>query len=135
MNNISIADVVPNVVYLLEQIKIALNSWYVGFPDSSAGKESTCNAENSGLIHGLGSSPGEGIGYPLQYFWASLVVQMVESLPAMRETWVPSLDWEEPLEVGMATYSSILAWRIPMDRGAWWATVHWVAKSQTQLSG
>ena len=120
---------------MLEQIKIAPSSWYVGFPDSSAGKESTCNAGNSGLIHGLGSSPVEGIGYPLQYFGASLVFQMVESLPAMWETWVPSLDWEELLEVGMATYSSILAWRIPMDRGAWWATAHWVAKSRTQLSG
>ena len=50
------------------------------------------------------------------------------------ETWVLSLGWEDPLEEGMATYSSIVAWRIPMDRGAWWATVHGVAKSQTQLS-
>ena len=122
------------MVYLLEQIKIAPSSWYLGFPGSSDGKEATCNTGNSGSIHGLGSSPGEGIGYPLQYFGASLVVQMVKSLPVMRETWVPSLGWEESLEVGMATYSSILAWRIPMDRGAWWATVHWVAKSQTQMS-
>ena len=73
------------------------------------------------MIHGLGSSPGEGIGYPLQYFGASQVVQMVKSLPAMQETWVPSLDWEESLEVGMATYSSILAWRIHKDRGAWYS--------------
>ena len=50
------------------------------------------------------------------------------------ETWVLSLGWEDPLEEGMATYSSIVAWRIPTDRGAWWATVHGVAKSQTQLS-
>ena len=48
--------------------------------------------------------------------------------------WVQSLDWEDPLEEGMATYSSILAWRIPMDRGAWWAFLHGVTKSQTQLS-
>ena len=59
---------------------------------------------------------------------------MVKNLPAMRETWVWSLDWEDPLEEGIATHSSILAWRIPMDRGAWWAVVHGVAKSWTQLS-
>ena len=52
----------------------------------------------------------------------------------MSETWVQFLDWEDPLEEGMATHSSILAWRIPMDRGAWCATVHGVTKSQTQLS-
>ena len=51
-----------------------------------------------------------------------------------RETWVLPLGWEDPLEEGMATYSSIVAWRIPTDRGAWWVTVHGVAKSQTQLS-
>ena len=58
------------------------------------------------------------------------MAETVKSLPAMRETWVQSLGWENPLEEGMATPSSILAWRIPMDRGAWW-TVHEVAKSQT----
>ena len=58
---------------------------------------------------------------------------MVKNQPAMQETWVRSLGWENPLEVGMATYSSILAWRIPMDRRAWWATVHGVAQSQTRL--
>ena len=57
---------------------------------------------------------------------------MVKNLPAMRETWVQSLGWEDPLEEGMATPSSILAWRIPMDRGAWWTTVHEVAKSRTR---
>ena len=62
------------------------------------------------------------------------MVQMVKNSPAMRETWVPSLGWEDPLEEGMAAHSSILAWRIPMDRGAWWAIVHEVAKSQTRLS-
>ena len=62
---------------------------------------------------------------------ACLVIHMVKILPAIRETWVRSLGWEDPLEEGMATCSSILAWRIPMDRGAWWATVLWVAKSQT----
>ena len=58
---------------------------------------------------------------------------MVENLPAMQEAQVRSLGWEDPLEEGMATHSSILAWRIPMDRGTWWATVHRVTKSQTQL--
>ena len=59
---------------------------------------------------------------------------MVKNLLAVWETWVPSLGWEDSLEAGMATYSSILAWRIPMDRGAWRATAHGVAKSQTRLS-
>ena len=58
---------------------------------------------------------------------ASLVAQMVKNPPVMQDTWVQSLGWEDPLEQGMATHSSILAWRIPMDRGAWWATVHGVA--------
>ena len=67
-------------------------------------------------------------------FRASLVAQAVKNLPAMRETWAQSLDWEDPLEEGMATHSWILAWRIPMDRGAWKATVHGVTKSRTGLS-
>ena len=74
------------------------------------------------------------MGYPLVYSWVSLVAQLVKNLTAMWETWVLSLGWEDPLEESMATHSSILSWRIPMDRGAWWATVHGVAKSQTQLS-
>ena len=65
---------------------------------------------------------------------ASLVVQMVKNLPVMQVTQVWSLGWEDPLEKEMATHSSILAWRIAMDRGAWWATVHGVVKSQTWLS-
>ena len=91
----------------------------MGFSGSSAGKESTCNAGDPGLIPGSGISPGEGIGYPLQYSWASLVAQLAKNPPAMRETWVRSLGWEDPLEEGMATHSSTLAWRIPVDRGAW----------------
>ena len=59
------------------------------------------------------------------------MAQTVKNPPAMRETWVQSLGWEDPLEEAMATYSSILAWRIPMDRGAWEATVHGVAESDT----
>ena len=55
--------------------------------------------------------------------WASLVARMVRNLPAIQETWVRSLGWEDPLKEGVATHSSIPAWRIPMDRGAWWAIV------------
>ena len=84
-----------------------------GFPDSSVGKESACNAGDPGLIPGLGRPTGEGKGYPLQYSWASLMGQLVKNPPAMQETWVQSLGWEDPLEKGKATHSSILAWRIP----------------------
>ena len=86
---------------------------FEGFLGSSVGKESACYAGDPGSIPGLGRSPGEGIGYPLQYSWAFLVAQLVKNLPAMRETWVQSLGWKDPLEKGMATHSSILAWRIP----------------------
>ena len=64
---------------------------------------------------------------------ASLVAETVKNPPAMLETWVQSLGWED-LEKGVATHTSILAWRIGMDRGAWRATVHGVAKSRTRLS-
>ena len=72
-----------------------------------------------------------GLEDPLEKGEASLVAQMVKNLAATWETTVQSLGWEDPLEEGMATHSSILAWRIPMDRGAWRATVHRVTKSQT----
>ena len=65
------------------------------------------------MIPWSGRSSGEGIGYPLQYSWASLVAQLVKNLPAMHETWVGTLGWEDPLEKGKATHSSILAWRMP----------------------
>ena len=68
------------------------------FPDSSVGKESACNAGDPGLIPGLGRSCGERMGYPFQYSWASLVAQLVKNPPAMWETWVQSLGWEDPLE-------------------------------------
>ena len=64
-------------------------------------------------------------------FTTFLVAQMVKNLPAMQETWVQSLGWEDALQKGMAKYSSTLAWRIPMDRGAWWAAVYGVAQSWT----
>ena len=84
-----------------------------GFPDSSVGKESTYNAGDPGSIPGWGGSPGEGVGYPLQCSWGSLVAQLVQNPPATWETWVQSLGWEDALEKGKATHSSILAWRIP----------------------
>ena len=77
------------------------------------GKESTCNAGDPGLIPGSGRSTEAGIGYPLQYSWASLVARLVKNPLAMWETWVRSLGWEDALEEGKATYCSILAWRIP----------------------
>ena len=85
----------------------------MGFPGNSVGKESSCNAGDPGSIPGSGRSAGEGRGYPLQYSWASLVAQLVKNLPAMRETWVQFMGWEDPLEKGKATHVSILAWRIP----------------------
>ena len=84
-----------------------------GFSDSTVGKESTCNAGDPGSIPGLGRSPGEGIGHPLQCSWASLVTQLVKNQSAIWGTWVQPLGWEDPLEKGKATHSSILAWRIP----------------------
>ena len=74
--------------------------------------------------------PLEGIGYTLQYSWASLVTQLVKNLPAMWETWVLSLGWEDPLEKEMATQSSILAWRTHMNRGACWAAVHGIFQAR-----
>ena len=64
------------------------------------------------MIPGSGRSSGDGIGYPLQYSWAFFVAQLVINLPAMLETWVQLLGWEDPLEKGKATHSSVLAWRI-----------------------
>ena len=101
-----------------------ISSYYMtvkGFPGGSESKESACNAGGAGdpgSIPGLGRSPGGGLGNHLQYSWASLVAQMVKNLPAMQElqeTQVRSLSQEDPLEEGMATHSSMLAWRIPMD--------------------
>ena len=108
----------------------------MGFPVGLAGKESASNVGDLGSISWLERSPGEGKGYLLQYsgleksmdytvhgvaksqtqlsFWASLVAQLVKNLPAVWETWVQSLNWEDPLEKGKATYSSNLAWRIPL---------------------
>ena len=84
-----------------------------GFPGSSVCKDSTCNAGEPGSIPGSGRSAGEGIVYPLLFHWASLLAQLVKNLPAMQETWVRFLGWEDPLEEGKANHSSIPAWRIP----------------------
>ena len=81
------------------------------FPDSSVGKESACNAGDPSSIPGSGRCAGEG--YPLQYSWASLVAQLLKNLLAMWETCVQFLDWEDPMEKGEPTHSSILAKRIP----------------------
>ena len=80
-----------------------LTTKWQGFPPSSVGKESACNAGDPGSISGSGRCPGEGVGYPLQYSWASLVVQLVKNLPTMWEIWVWSLGWEDPLEKRIAT--------------------------------
>ena len=95
----------------------------MGFPDSWVDKESACNARDLGSIPGSGRCAGEGIGYPLQYSWASLVAQLVKNPPAMWGTWAWYLGWEDALEKGKATRSSIMA-----------CIVHGVANSQTRLS-
>ena len=91
---------------------------YLGLPGNSTGEESACNAGDPGLIPGLGRSPAEGNGYTLQCSWASLVAQLVKNPPAIQETWVRTLGWEDPLEKGTATHY----------------IVHGVTKSWTQLS-
>ena len=87
-----------------------------GFPHSSVGKESTCDAGDPDSIPGLRRSTGEGIVYPLQYSWACLVAQLVKNPPAMWETWVLFPGREDALEKVKATLSSILAWRIPWTK-------------------
>ena len=110
-------------------------SYQRSYPGHSAGKESAYNAGDPCLIPASERSPGEGIGYPLQYSWISLVAQMVKNLPTVQQTWVWSLGWKDPLEKGTATHSNILARRIP------WAeetgrlhTVHGITKNWTWLS-
>ena len=102
--------------YLIKELKSKTIRASLGFPGSSAGKESACNAGDPISITGLGRSTGEGIGYPLHYSWVSPVAQRVQNTPAMQETWVHSLGWEGLLEKGTATHPSILAWRIPYTK-------------------
>ena len=94
---------------LIEIIYLEANTVEMGFPDRSVGKESSCNAGDPSSIPGSGRSVGEGIGYPLQYSWVSLVAQLLKNPPAILETWVRSLGWEDHLEKGKATHSNILA--------------------------
>ena len=77
----------------------------LGFPGSAVGKESTCNSGDPSSIPGSARSTGEGIGSLLQYSWTSLVAQLVKNPPAMWETWVQFLGWDDPLEKGMLTHS------------------------------
>ena len=117
---------IPQVLWFCKtkkKRKYICNPIYItwGFPENSAGKKSSCNAEDPSSISWPGRSSGEGIGYPFQYSWASLVDQTVKNPPAMLDCrsgldpWVQKI----PLEEGMATHFSILSWRIPMDREAW----------------
>ena len=121
----------------------AMYKWYHttfwGFLVALLVKKSTCNAGDSISIPGSGRSPGEGLGYPLQYSWASLVAQTVKNPPAIQGTWIRPLGWENHLEKRIPgernsyplQYSGL---KNPMDRGAWQATVRGVAKSRRWLS-
>ena len=106
-----------------------------GFLDSSAGKESSCNAGELGSIPGLWSSPGEGISYPFQYSWASFMTQIVKNPYAMH---VGDLGSISGLGIspggGHGSPPQYSCLENSIDRGAWWATVHGIAKSWTQLS-
>ena len=99
------------------------------FPCGSAGKESACNAGYPGSIPGSRRSSGEGIGYPLQYSWASLVAQLVKNPPAIQETWVQSLGWEDSPGEGKGYPLQYSGLENSMD-----CIVHGVTKSLTQLS-
>ena len=110
--------------------KICLNTTCVPLKTESEAK----NWVKVMSIPGSGRSPGEGIGDPFQCSRASAVAQMVKNSPAVWETWVQSLDWEDPLEEDITTCSSTLAWRIPMGRGAWRATVRTTSDVTERLS-
>ena len=125
LKNVSPASTTMILPSAMDSPILKPNYYRHGFPDSSVGKESSCNAGDPSLIPGSGRSTEEGIDYPLQYSWASLVAQLVKNPPAMWETWVRPLGWEGPLEKGKVTHSSILAWRIPQT------IVHGVAKNRT----
>ena len=98
------------------------------FPGSSAGKESACNAGQPTWVPGWGRSPGEGIGSPLQYSWASLVAQLVENLPAMLEAWVGKI----PAGGGHGNPLQYSCLEKPHGQRAWWAAVHEVTKGWTR---
>ena len=98
---------IPHEITAIDLIVILVSPWLFSFTSTKLG------LGDPSSIPQLGRSSGEGIGYPLQSSWASLVAQVVKSPPEKWETWVRSLGWEDPLEKGKATHSSILAWRIP----------------------
>ena len=116
---------------LLMRLMWDRNNLCPSVPHSSVAKESTCNAGDPGSISGLGKSPEEAIGYPLQYSWASLVAQLVKNPPVMWETWVRSLGCEDPVEKEMVTHSSVLSWRIPWTEESGGLIVRGVEKSWT----
>ena len=101
---------------------------FKGFPGSSAGKESTCDAGDPSLIPGSGRSTREGMGYPLQYSWASPVAQLVKNPPAMQETWVQFLGWEDSSGKRKGYPLQCACLGNPMDRGVWRVKVHGVTK-------
>ena len=105
-----------------------------GFPDSSVGKESACNAGDPSSIPGSRRSAGEGIDLPLQYSWTFLGAQLVKNLPAMLETWVRSLGWEDLLEKGKATHLQYSGLENSMDLYSPWGhkeldTTEWLSLS------
>ena len=100
-----------------------------GFHGSSVGKKSICSAGDPGLISGPGRSPGEGIGYPLQQSWASLMAQLVKNPPAMQDVWIRSLDWVDPLERRVDDLCQYSGMENSTD-----SIVHGVTKSWTRLS-
>ena len=132
-------DNLPNVIVLQKaslSVQMVENpSAIQGFPGSSAGKESSCNAGDLSLIPGLGRSPGEGIGYPLQYSWAFLVTKTVKNPSAMWETWVGLIrGLRRSTGEGNSYPLQYSCLENSMDKGAWWAKVHGVAQIQTWLS-
>ena len=97
------SSLLPSLYLCSDHSTICLSPFYLlstGVPGGSAGKESACNAGDPGSIPGVGKSPGEGIGNPVQYSWASFVAELVKNLPGKWETWIPCLGWEDPLEKG-----------------------------------
>ena len=105
-----------------------------GFRDSSVHKKSTCSAGEPGLIPGSGRSPGEGMGYLLQYSWTSLMTQTVNNPPAIRELRARLLEWEDSLKEGMGNPLQYSCLENPMDRGAWRAIVHRVTRVGPNLA-
>ena len=131
-STITLCECVSYRISIWNEWILAHLTYSPSFPGSSAGTEPTCNEGDPSLILGPGRYPGEGIGYPFQYSWASLVAQLLQNLPVIWETWVQSLGWEDPLEKGKATHSSILAWRSPWGRKES-DTTEWLSQPTVQM--